>query len=368
MKIALFEVSSITHSVMIYNWFHICRINNWQFSLFTTEEIYKVIRHDIDIKDEELYVMKEISITEFFKVSKYLDNYDICILTSVQSYFFHYLVLLLSKVNFVVTIHNLNAWFLTGNKQTLKGKLKFIVRSLWKVKAKAFVVNSNNMLDYVKSKELTNKPLTVLPFSLRHKSIASLDIKDSEVFKIVYPGMVSTKRKSYDLFLLLATEFPNIEFVLLGKLMMEEGGEEILKKIDDMKLLNVKYYNSYVDQVEFDRVMSSAGLIYSFVNTDYCNDGVTEKYGKTKDSGISYLMLEYGLPLVVNCDFSNFSDLDVSTIYYEDYSGLYLNVNKIIDSDDMYKSLRYSVLNVRKSYSITAYSYKIKNFFLEELG
>lgn len=358
-RVAVVELSSLNHSVMIYNWFHMCRENGWQFKLFTTKEIFNVVCEDIDLRESEVFIFERMSYFEFYRASKSLSLFDVAILTSLQSYFFHYLVLLLSKVKFVVTIHNLNAWFSIGSQVTFRGRVKAVIRSAWKKRSSAYVVNSQNMFDYASFNQFTTKNIEVIPFSLRQKSLEWLKNSDeSSGFTIVYPGMVSLKRKNYDLFLRLAKDNPSISFVLLGKLVDNEGGQEVVKKIDSSGLLNVVTYDRYVSQEEFDTVMRRADLIFSSVNVDYCYDGVSEKYGETKDSGISYLMLEYALPLIVNSGFRNFKSLDVATLYYDDYDILFERIKALIKSRELYAEMQAKIVRARDDYDLSYYASK----------
>jgi hypothetical protein len=368
MKVAVFELSSPNHSVMIYNWFHICKKNNWEFKLFTTEEIYKTVCHDIDMQNNELFILKKVSLLEFYRATKEMSKLDVVVLTSLQSYFFHYLILLLSSVSFIVTIHNLNAWFLTGSKTSLKGKLKSIVRGIWKKRSRGFIVNSQNMLEYALSNQLTRKSIIAVPFSMRHKYMSLLvPSVNAQKFTIVYPGMVSTKRKSYDLFLRFAKDNPAIKFILLGKVILDEGGQGLLDDINNQVLSNVVSYNSYVEQLEFDRVMREANLIFSFINIDYYNDGIKERYGESKDSGISYLMLEYGLPLLVNDGFVNFSPLDNATFHYDSYKSLSVQFEKFKASYALNSDLRSDILKARSTLNIESVSVRVRRFVIDNV-
>ena len=366
MRLAIFELSSLNHAVMIFNWVEICKVNGWEFQVFTTRDIYNQVSEELNLKDSEVYFLKSVTFNEFYKAKKVINLCDITIITSLQSYFYIYLLIFFIKTKVVLTVHNLNTWFFSTPVLSARSVAKYIIRRILRLKFSGYLVNSKNMLDYALSKKGISKPIDYLPFSLK-TSKAQYSYKKSNVKRtIVYPGMVSEKRKNYDFFLKLAEDFPEIEFVLLGKMMLDEGAKDLLDKIRDRKLKNIIYYDDFVEQQEFDRVMCLSHAIFSFVNCEYYNDGVLEEYGKTKDSGISYLMAEYGLPLMVNSSFENLRHLNKATLYYNDYAEICYFLNKIANENEYYNSLRDSIFLSVEEGDFIYYGTKIKNF-LERL-
>jgi hypothetical protein len=309
---------------MIYNWVKICQKNGWDFKVFTTLAIYEQVVKDIEITKEQIYIIEKVNLTEIIKATLQLNHFEKVVVTSLQNYYFYYLPIILIRSKLILTIHNVNTWFIGRNLSSIKSIIKHIIRKLWLRRSNAYIVNSQNMSVYISDNNLTTEPVGVVPFSLR--SLVAVE-RALYIKTIVYPGLVSKKRKSYDYFIQLCKDFPNITFILLGKLVIEEGGDEIESEIINNKLNNVIYYHHFVENDEFRKQIKNASLIFSFVNTNYINQGVPEVYGRTKDSGISYLMAEYGIPLIVNKGFKNFDCLDKGTLYYTDYNELKAFIN-----------------------------------------
>ncbi|HBY86120.1 MAG TPA: hypothetical protein DEO86_09615 [Colwellia sp.] len=353
MKIAIYEVSCSNHAVMIYNWVEICKKNDWDFEIFTTKDIYKQVSSDIEVVDGQLHLLKKISLVEVIKATVNLRKCDVIVITSLQSYFLHYLPLLFLRSKFLLTIHNLNTWFVGKDFSSFKGIVKYVVRRLFLKKIKALTVNSENMKKYLDDKQFTSKLVSIVPFSLRQQSSCSLIAnKNTQALNIVYPGMVSKKRKCYKDFLMLAKKNPDITFTLLGRLIIKEGGDEIEAEINDNNLKNVVYYKAFVEQEEFDKVMNSASALFSVVNVDYNHQGITEVYGETKDSGISYLMAEFAVPLIVNSDFCNFSCLNQGTFYFNNSVELDDIISRFKSSNDFLKEITNKILKSRTSLNI----------------
>jgi hypothetical protein len=363
MKIAIFEVSSPNHSVMIYNWVEICKENGWGFKVYTTSEIYDQISQHLSLRREEIHIIKNINFFEILKVTWEMKSFDFLMVTSLQNNFLYYLIILFSKTKIVLTIHNLNTWFVYRNISSIKGAVKHIVRVFWKIRVHGYIVNSQNMVDYISHHHLTKKYYEYIPFSLRYIPVSALDQKDKEhSLTITYPGMVSKNRKKYDYFLRLAFDFPNIKFILLGKLNLKEGGSDIKREILNLSLKNVTYYEVFVDESEFDTILRGTDVLFSFVNVNYDNQGVQEVYGKTKDSGVSYLMSEYGLPLLVNNDFKNLSYLDAATLYYSCYEELRKKLVVIMSQRCVYTSLRRKIFKERREQNISTVAARVSVF------
>ena len=364
MKLAIVEFSSVNHSVMIENWVRVCECNGWSYFVATRADIYNEISRDINLDIDNVSISPKVTALNFMKIIGFLKSCDVIVITSLQGNFLHYLILLMVARKVILTIHNVNAWFLPGSDVTAKGRLKGIFRSIWRKKASGFVVNSTNMRNALDALGLCDREVSVVPFSMRFKKLPQLTRDDlTNRFTVVAPGMVSEKRKSYNVFLNLAKNNPHIEFVMLGKAILEEGAKEIVSYIKAEKLMNVKYFTAHVPQEVFESVMQSANLIFSDINVNYENDGVVERYGVTKDSGVSYLMLEYGLPLLVNSEFNNLDGLNLGTIKFESESDAERALLSVVNNKDYYLELRRKIVSARPEFEVEAVSQRVKSHF-----
>lgn len=363
MKVGVIELSCKNHSVMIYNWVRICNVNEWKCIIYTTEEIYKEVECDLIGFDYETCLIENISTLGMLKIRRSIVSNNYVVITSLQNYFIHYILLYVKRVRFILTIHNLNIWFLPGRRENLKSRLKGIIRSIWLNIAEAVILNSNNMLTYYERNDLSKKSCLVVPFSMRQMDVSDLTVKGiEEPLTVVYPGMVSKVRKDYSLFFHLATNNPNVRFILLGKIVKNEGGEELLNEIKSKSIKNIIYYEDYVDQFEFSRVMCSSDIIYSDINIKSINQGTEERYGVTKDSGVSYLMLEYCLPLLVNDEFNNFAYLDEVTYKYSTLLEADNLIKKFENDRECIIQLKKRVISLREHNSVDRVAANVSTF------
>lgn len=365
MKLVIFETSCKNHSVMIYNWVSICHKNGWDFLIITTEDIFDQVKADISVSSANVYFLRKYSVVEFFKALLKTYGADYLVVTSLQNYFLHYLILLFCPCKILLTVHNVNTWFGKHWVKTINGTLKKFVRYAWRVRTTRYIVNSESMKDSLIHLGVCEQLLTVVPFAMRHCELGKLNIdKPSKALSVVYPGMVSVYRKDYNFFLKLAQEYPLVNFILLGKLNFNEGAAEVVNYITSNNIENVQVFESFVDQITFDKIMKESDILFSYININYCMQGIGELYGKTKDSGISYLMAEYALPLIVNSDFENFQHLKPFTRYYSSYNSLLEIFNTLIADSKLKVKIRKEIVSARDLSSIINVSNSIRSFLV----
>lgn len=319
MKIAIIELDTKNHNSLIYNWIKVSEVNKWDCTLFTTKDIYTNVISDVEYINHKV-ILKKKNESIFFYLRRIhsivkKENFEILIILTLQTHFLEFLFVNFSNAKVGVTIHNSRTWFYKNNVQKFSHLLKKFCRKLWIRRASFFIVNSENISDYITENFLPQKNIYVMPFSLRKNEESSIMPAKK---KIVYPGMISKIRKKYENFLLLAKENPEIDFVLLGAPNVKEGGVEVVNYIEERNLSNVKYYLDFVDPNVFAEQIRTSSLIFSELNLEYTNSDFFEVYGLTKDSGVSYLMYEFSKPGLFNYDFKNLNYLDDATIYFKD--------------------------------------------------
>ena len=318
MKVAIIEVDTLNHHSLIFNWVNVCFLNKWHVTLFTTEEIYENVFLSIkDLPHEVVLMSKGDSYFVFLnsviiKSLKY-SSFDLAIILTLQSHILEMMFFNPNNIKIGITIHNSRTWFNGNHISKPSHYIKRIFRKLWLKRASFYIVNSENMYNYIFENHSIDKRVFVMPFLLRRRNIQINKYK----FKVVYPGMISTVRKSYDQFIDLAKKFKNIEFVLLGAPNKNEGGDKVIELIDKQNVENIRYYPSFVDADTFNHEMSTATILFSDLNLNYRNSDLDEIYGITKDSGVSYLMSEYLIPGIFNNGFTNLNYLSSGTFYFD---------------------------------------------------
>lgn len=323
MKIGLIELDTRNHKSLIYNWIKISQVNNWSCTLFTNETIYTDVKENLDSLEYTINLKnnEESVLTYLWRIRSHLkrNHFDVVIILTLQTHFLEFIAVNFSNVRVGLTIHNCKTWFDKNNIRKFSHLLKRLCRKIWVKQADFYVVNSDNMKQYLLLNFPIQKEIYVVPFSLRRDETPR--DKDSK-FTVTYPGMISLTRKIYDNFITLAERFPFVNFVLLGAPNPEEGGLEVIDKINNKKIQNIHYYLDYVSEEEFNIQIRRSSVLFNEINIKYINSDFEEIYGLTKDSGISYLMYEYGIPTFLNQEFTNLPYLQQGTIYFSSFSEL----------------------------------------------
>ena len=316
MKVVVLEVSTANHLVMLQNWIRISAVNNLDITIFTNERCLSMLEKTDEYKYGRLSVKKICKFNGdlISEIRSELGPAGRLVVNSIYTNFIFFIFLFATVKHAYFTIHNVNKWFFLTAKSggIVRRLIRFIILKAIFFLASGVFVNSENMKKYMLSLGV-KKRTCVLPFSLKMRP--NLKCRNS-TFTIVYPGVVSEKRKSYELFFMAAQRFPDIDFILLGTLGKEEIN--VISRIDKTTCSNVKVFNSYVPVNVFDSYMSKCDLLFSDIKTKFDD----EIYGLSKDSGVSYLMYEYCIPLLVNSEFKNTWNLHRVTSYFSNYEEL----------------------------------------------
>jgi hypothetical protein len=317
-RVAIVEYRVVNHAVMILNWINICKRNGWSVCVYTSEDCFLQISDTEEAKYSKLTVriLEKYNFVSALKLRLELRRFERVIYTSVyDSYLFFFTLIALSK-NSYLTVHNASEWVsdVRQEERSIKECIKSALRKYLVHSVHSVIVNSSNMRGYC-TRFNANLNYLVVPFSMKQRAIKYEQTTSQKV--VVYPGIVSLERKKYDKFLNLAKANPESTFYLLGK--VSKDAEQVVNRIVNEKIANIIYFDGeYVPQIKYDEIMTKATLLFSDINVEFgC-----EVYGISKDSGVSYMMSEYALPLLVNSDFNNIGCLDTLTTYFNDEQDL----------------------------------------------
>jgi hypothetical protein len=127
----------------------------------------------------------------------------------------------------------------------------------------------------------------------------------------------------------------DFKLVLLGK----PTDQKTIKKFDDLGE-NVKTYDSFVPEKEFDKQMFSSDLILNNIRKKFMLDNTVEQYGKTKETGINFSIIRYSTPGIVSEKFEVMKEIEDSYFRYKDEKGLYNRLKEIIKNDRLIEAKR----------------------------
>lgn len=326
MRFAILELSSSNHYSLIESWILCLKELGHEVTLFTDSNTYESV--SLDKIDYELTLKQDDeTVTSFLNRAERTisSSCDYVIITSMQSRLIAHL-LFNPKCRIILTIHNARTWFEGNQLISLKNIVKRLIRWVWKKRAWAFSVSSDNIRKYIRSNFWVNKEILVMPFSIvREEASERIHNSKKVLKKVTFPGMLSTKRKRYDRFFSLAKNYPDVEFVLLGKPNIREGGKDVLEKAEAIG--NVKVYEEFIPTEEFEEELNSSELLFTDMHLNFKKEDYWELYGETKDTGITYLMINHRLPCLINASFSNIEALQKTTIYFEDMEDLFEKFN-----------------------------------------
>ncbi|MEZ9514999.1 hypothetical protein AB4240_09320 [Vibrio splendidus] len=354
MKIAIFELTTPNHSSMVDNWIRICELNKWEYTLFLSPEVSAKIS---GAKVDNIVLVS--SFKDIFKSHRELNKHDYILFNTVQSRFITFLMItIFARPNKILSIHNANSWFqkYSWSKEVffnykLRSKvISHVIRLGVKTLRRLILdnvdfvsVNSVNIKKYIESEYEFKRPITVIPFSMKY--FDTINSLKNEHLNIVYPGIVDENKKDYDLFIELSTKFPRLKFTLLGKF-DKERNKSLFSRVSQCP--NIMTFEDYIPNSDFTEMMSKADLIFSQVNVKYWG----EIYGESKDSGISYLMSEFSLPLLVNSDFKNIQCLDDITYKYRSNAEAEEIIKFILNGDISLSKTRERIKINRKELSL----------------
>ena len=361
MHIGIVELCEKNHHSMIFNWIKIANLKKCQITLFTTQEIFNNVKSEliglkykVVIKDTNSFFF-QIKINKTIKTKK-IDKLIYLTICNFLIYFF----ISLRPINFGITIHNANTWFNKNKIRKFRHYLKrFIILKL-KKEASFFILNSENMKKYVDENYPQVKPIYVLPFSLKKNTNKVINQKN-KTFTTVYPGSINHKRRKYESFMKLATSNPEDNFIVLGNTKKNNIDIKLYKQMK--KISNITLYNRYLDIKNFNKVIEKSHLLFCDIQVNYTSSDVSEIYGVSKDSGISYIMNEFNSPCLLNSDFLNFTELRNGSLYFENYNKMCRLYDKLKNDKKYRFLLNKKIKNDTKNFNIKKYSKNLNKIF-----
>lgn len=335
-KIGILEICVLNHYVLINGWTKMLKAQGFFLIIFTTPKLYNLLNKQEGV--EYVIKKKKESYFKFFKKVSLLSlRLDYLVITSLQSHLIpHYFFLPRTKT--YLTIHNSHTWFV-GNRlmgtDFFKNLVKRIIRNSWKRRAYGYIVNSTNMKEYILSHSKVEKKVYIMPFMIWEEKNYQVS-KEKRPFTIVVPGMLSRYRKNYSRIFALLKEIPDLKIILLGKPNFAEGGEEILEQAKNYQQegYQLEFFEKYISPDLYEKKIVNCNLLLTDLNTEFSRADYREIYGKTKDTGVSYLMSTYSKVGVLPASFQNREELKDSTLTYKHETDLVRIIKHLISNRD----------------------------------
>lgn len=181
--------------------------------------------------------------------------------------------------------------------------------------------------------------------------------KQTERLIITVPGEIALWRRDYEwLIEFIKNNIENIRekfyFIFLGSADNPDG-KKVIEYIKENSLDKViKFYDSYVAENEFNKVVSSSDLIFSLLNPGV---GEYDSYRRTKISGAFNLSFNYHIPMLLNNDFREAKDFQIISFFYDKH-----NFSDVLNSINE-NSIRLLAANFEKDVRFS-YDYQSNKF------
>jgi hypothetical protein len=360
MHLGIIELYEKNHHSLIYNWIRVAEINNWDITIYIREDLYIQLEKELSCMNFRLVICKGGRLKNIRRIKKDYKNssVDQLLFLSLTGNIFPFLFSSFFNIDYGITIHNANVWFVKNVIRKPRHLIKRFVRHRLKKNANFFVVNSGNMKNYIGKNVTESRSIFVMPFSLKKSNHKAHKNVNSKNLTVAYPGSINIKRKSYDKFLHLAQDNPKDRFILLGSPdVSDDKNESVIKKAKAMT--NVVAFEKYLSINCFNEYLRNTDILFSEINLNYKISDMSEIYGITKDSGISYLMAEFMIPALLNDTFNNIPEVSRGTIAFKGYDHLKYKFGLCRDYNKRASLVR-KMKNDLKSFTAENHAKKIK--------
>jgi len=306
----------------------------------------------------EILLYKKVSNKNFLTSSifKIFNTSDFIIIDELYSFreLASFSVYSLRRPN-VLLIHDCNSWLAPKLPQGIVQKLKYAMTKRVAKKIGYFGVAGENMLNYCKT-DLGVKNVTLVPFRYAdfdpEKDLPDEFYTRGTPIRMVVPGMVSKRRNYHELLEAVCQEElkTKVELVLLGK-PDKEHGQEIISLAGRLveKGYVIRYWNQFVPSEIFDEEIKNAHLLFSHFDTAYrTNNGQTEIYGISKETGIASLMYNKAKVGLLPKEFNQMETIKNQTITYKSLRELPYILLQIYDgSINLHEKIENAVWNAK---------------------
>lgn len=250
-------------------------------------------------------------------------TYDAVVVDEVTGRYLLWLPLFwLWRKRVYLVVHNLKSWtdprFFNGVGGFVHSCLRWFIWRLFK----HFIVVGSRMKEYAEG-HAAAKSFYFVPFGWQESRPGSLSERGGSL-SIVVPGTISTRRK-YERLLLAAQDEAlqnKVSFTFLGR-PEDDYGRNVIAKVRELGLDNVRVFEDFIPDEEYQRYLQEADFILSDFEVDYTTRyGQTEVYGLTKETGVSFILLAFAKPGILPADFVGMAELEGQVLRFTDYTSL----------------------------------------------
>jgi len=334
-------IGLIENHQSMYNYILKLLCENFNEVLFLTSN---KIRSDININNKNLNFKidneKRIDIV-YINNMNLINSFESMITDEYYGLFYRLKKVKFYNKNKYLIIHNVSKWtsYVRNPFLFFKNFLDQFYRKLFLNQFENLITVAPNLFNELKSK--THKKIFLIPFNFS-ESDNNINYKKKDIIRIVIPGLVDSRRRNYIQLLktikIFYAKYPNskIIFDFLGKINKQKEP----KIFYEINLINEKFnnkilfYTKFIENKTFENNIISSDFILSNLKQNIYKQGFKEKYGITKESGVSYIIYKFTKPGIVPKWQKVFNDFENQLVNFDSYYDL-IQILSSID-DDLY--------------------------------
>lgn len=295
------------------------------------------------------------------------NKHDKLYITTCENYYKDWLNVDFKCPEYIV-IHNIYGWFRTSFSDCFIGmvldykrfknllysfKINFIfpiyrkkiIEKCRKSRGK-FVVLSNNIANEL-SKFIDEKEIQIIPFNVFNKNLLD-NSSENKKLRICIPGILSQERRDYFGFIKLLRSEPKLKYLVeidfLGGYYSYEQGPRIFAEAEQLKKEGFKvhtYNERFIPSGRYDEELSKADVILGNMHVKINKNNI---YGKSKETGIVFLMIRNAKPGILPVSYNNIAELADSTFTYKSENDLKQIIWELVTSREIVNSLKKAAL------------------------
>ena len=281
--------------------------------------------------------------------SKYFFKASLIVFEELYSYSFLLpLYLFVFGKKTLLSIHNVNKWLRRENDSKISLK-NFTIQTIIK-SVKGLIVISLSLKEYIQENKLFTKEIYYFPFIDTTNAKAINLNKNKKLIQFTIPGTINTERRDYKVFLkailLLIQKNHEVQLTLLGKVVrLGEEERKLILEINRKRNNTVKYWNTFIDNNTFETEILKSNFLIGNINIEYTENQVREVYGQSKETGVLFLMLKYGIPTLFPKEYRSPHLYNTLILKYENsLSGILECLQKIVENQIQFEYSEQSLI------------------------
>lgn len=325
---------------------------------------------DLGIDKKINKIIVENNLFSIYKYINEIKKYDKVVYhtISVRNTFQLYSLAILSGISPILYIRNINSWYKYSYHYT---KLKdIVVRNISILMKKKLLSISESILVENKRMQKTlikmgEKCVDVIPFKIVTK-INQNNINSKNRIKLVVPGVVDFKKKNLETIINSFSELnpdsiKKLQLIFLGK--TKSKFEEKICSEAQLKFGDAfKFYNYFIDTVEFEKTLDAASAIIGSYYPVHMCEHFNEVYGHTKGSAVDAHAISRSIPLFVNDSFEPDENYKNSTIVFKNSNDLTKLFERIVSEPNFLSDLKKKAIEESEYFKTINIASRINNF------